>query len=53
VEDEYLDARWRDDEKRRQVMASGTYRYLEVREDEPWQDEVYLRERLRSLGILV
>lgn len=49
TEDDYLDARWRDDEKRRQV--TGTYRYLEVREDEPWQEESYLRERLCALGV--
>ena len=51
TEDDYLDARWRDDEKRRQVTASSTHRYLEVREDEPWQEESYLRERLRALGV--
>ena len=53
TEDDYLDARWRDDEKRRQVTASGAYRYLEVREDEPWQDKAYLRERLVDLGVPV
>lgn len=53
TEDDYLDAQWRDDEKRRQVMASGIYRYLEVRGDEPWQDESHLRERLRALGVVL
>lgn len=50
TEDDFIDAQWRDDEKRRQV-AVGTHRYLEVRDDEPWGDETYLRGRLRALGI--
>ena len=52
TEDDFIDAQWRDDEKRRQV-AQGTYLYLEVHDHEPWGDETYLRERLRALGLSV
>jgi len=52
TEEDFIDAQWRDDEKRRQV-AVGTHRYLEVHDHEPWGDETYLRERLRALGLPV
>lgn len=52
TEDDFLDLQWRDGEKRRQVQASGTFKYLEVREDDPWQDESYLRGRLQSAGVI-
>ena len=52
TEDDFIDAQWRDGEKRRQV-AVGAYRYLEVHDNEPWGDETYLRERLVALGIHV
>ena len=50
-EDVYQDQLKRDLEKRHQVLSSGTYKYLEVREDEPWEDTQHLRRRLKSLGI--
>jgi hypothetical protein len=52
TEDDFIDAQWRDEEKRRQV-AVGTHRYLEVHDSEPWGDETYLCERLRVLGLAV
>lgn len=51
TEDEYLDLQWRDAEKNRQVLSTTSFRYLEVREDDPWQDEAFLRERLRAAGV--
>ncbi len=35
----------RDREKERQVREDGTFRYLVFREDEPYTDPVYIRER--------
>ena len=52
TEEDFIDAQWRDEEKRRQV-AVGAYRYLEVHDNESWGDETYLRERLVALGIHV
>lgn len=50
-EDLYLSLQERDAEKRRQVRAHGGYGYLEVREDESWDDPVYLTWRLQTLGL--
>lgn len=47
----YLEACERDIEKRRQVFAHGGFKYLEVREDQPWQDLNYLRKLLTDLEI--
>lgn len=49
-EDAYLEAKERDAEKRRQVLSFGKYRYLEVREDQPWDDLEYLRGLIRNLS---
>lgn len=47
----FLEARERDVEKRRQALAHGGFKYLEVREDQPWQDLDYLRKRLTDLEV--
>jgi predicted transcriptional regulator len=46
----YLECRERDAEKRRQVLADGRYKYLEVREDQSWDDLEYLQGRLTEIG---
>ena len=35
----------RDREKERQVREDGTFKYLTLREDQPYTDPVYIRER--------
>jgi hypothetical protein len=53
TDEDFHDLQWRDAEKARQVLASGTLHYLVVHDNEPWEDETYLRGRLRALGYLV
>lgn len=42
----------RDREKERQVREDGRYRYLVLREDEPYTDPEYLRQRLLDEGVV-
>jgi hypothetical protein len=42
--------RERDAEKARQVTTLGEYKILVVHDNEPWQDETHLRERLLEVG---
>lgn len=48
---EYEALRERDRIKRQMIEAAPDLRYLEVREDEPYEDVMYLRGRLHSLGL--
>ena len=42
----------RDAEKARQVAADGRFKLLVIREDEPYADPAYLRERLLDEGVV-
>lgn len=53
TEDDFIDARWRDEEKVRQVGVVEEYRLLVIHDNEPWGDEAHIRERLRAVGVRV
>lgn len=51
-EEDYLAMRERDRTKRRMIEASEDLTFFCVREDEPWDDEEYVKDRLVDLGVL-
>jgi hypothetical protein len=51
-EQEYLAMRWRDRVKREMIEADPVLVYMEIREDEPFEDVGYLRGRLLEMGVL-